>query len=182
MQKNLLRVFIIMGLIGGITMALAVVAGKYLRPMEGIIPVAESEVLPALTLKNMSDEDVELLKAHPGKTLLVNYWATWCPPCISEIPSLMRIKAERQSDTFDLVFISLDFPKDAKELKTLMGRSNLKGIDTLYMTDARQWSSLGGRGLPITVLVSPEGKIISRMVGAMDWSGPAGTDFLKNVP
>ena len=156
--------------------------GKKIHKIEGITPVAEDEMYPDLALKDMKGQNVDPLKDHPGRTLLVNFWATWCAPCISEIPSLVKIREERKSDSFDVVFISLDFPQDASSLKRLMARYNLGNIDTLYMTDAQQWPKLGGRGLPITLLVSPEGKVISRMVGALDWDSPAGADFLKNVP
>ena len=182
MQKNLLRVFIIIALVVGITLGLAVIVGKNVHKMEGVIPVAAGETYPNLALKNLSGQEIDLLKAYPGKTLLVNFWATWCPPCISEIPSLEKIRAGRGSATFDVVYISLDFPQDAAGLKTIMQRYGLGDLDTLYMSQVEDWSKLGGSGLPITLLVSPEGAVISRMVGAMDWGGPAGVDFLKNVP
>lgn len=186
MQKNLLRAFIIITLVVGASLLLGFAVNSLLHPAEtetagNDIPEG-GEAFPPLTLKNLNGQDVDLLKAHPGKTLLVNYWATWCPPCISELPSLMKLKARRQSENFDVVLISLDFPKDTETLKNLMKRFGLAEYDTLYMTDATQWSSLKGRGLPITVLVGPEGQIISRIVGAIDWEGPAGDDFLKNMP
>ncbi|HEY0901684.1 MAG TPA: TlpA disulfide reductase family protein [Micavibrio sp.] len=142
----------------------------------------EEELQPALALKDLDDQITDLAARHPGKTLLINYWATWCPPCITEIPSLLQVKTNRQSDQFDVVFINLDFPKDATALKALMKRIGFENLDTLYMYDARQWSELNGRGLPISVLVSPEGRILRRFVGGMDWTSEAGDDFLKGVP
>lgn len=184
MQKNLLRIFIIIAVIGAVTWFMAeTMVSEASRSGSSGFAVTEDldEQQPNLALKNLKGEDVSLLKAHPGKTLLVNYWATWCPPCITEIPSLLALKAKRQSETFDVVFISLDFPEKPDDLTKLMGRYKLSGLDTLYMTDAKQWSDLSGRGLPITVLVSPEGKIMSRMVGGIDWTGAMADDFLKNV-
>lgn len=183
MQKNLLRIFIIIGVISTFTwFAASTMMGHASRSGAQFSMIADlDEQQPVLSLKNLKGEDIDLLKAYPGKTLLVNYWATWCPPCITEIPSLQKLKAERQSATFDVVFISLDFPEKPEDLAKVMDRMALQDIDTLYMTDAKQWSALNGRGLPITVLVSPEGKIMSRMVGGIDWSGPMADDFLKKV-
>lgn len=175
MQKNLLRVFILIALVICPLGALTVQAAKDKS-------VTSAEKFPALKLKDLQGKDVDLFTRHSGKTLLVNYWATWCPPCLAEIPSLMALKAERQSNSFDVVLISLDFPKDHESLKKLMNRRHLEGIDTLYMSDMAQWGALGSKGLPITVLVSPDGVIMSRMAGGIDWMGPAGTDFLKKMP
>lgn len=181
-QKNLLLIFIIIAVIvGGAwflahSMIASASGGSGFAITEGL-----SEKQPVLTLKNMKGEDVDLLTAYPGKTLLVNYWATWCPPCITEIPSLKILQEKRRSETFDVVFISLDFPKSPEALAKQMERVGLGGLDTLYMTDARQWSSLAGRGLPITVLIDPEGNVMSRMVGGIEWTGPMADDFLKNV-
>lgn len=183
MQKNLLRAFIIFCLVIGATGLLVIAVGSHMQARQVMADSSiEPEPFPPLRLKNLQGEDVDLLRLYPGKTLLVNYWATWCPPCISEIPSLMALKKERQSADFDVVFISLDFPKDSKSLIQLMKRFHLEEIDTLYMADATQWSDLQGRGLPITVLVTPNGNIISRMVGAIDWSGEAGAHFLSKIP
>lgn len=180
MQKNLLRTFIIIAVVVGATIALAVIINA--RMVSAPVKAAEiNEVFPTLTVKDMKGKNVDILATHAGKTLLVNYWATWCPPCISEIPSLLKLKQEKQSATFDIVFVSLDFPKSPEDLKSQMARINLEKFDTLYMTDARQWSDLKGRGLPITVLVGPEGNIMSRFVGGMDWSGPEAADFLSPV-
>lgn len=193
MQKNLLRIFIIATVTIAATILLAFVATSMRAQMAGAdaaagqsaagtAAVAADETQPALALSNMNGEVVDLQRLQGGKTILINYWATWCPPCISEIPSLLQVKALRQSDHFDIVFISLDFPKDPAALKAQMKRIGLEDLDTLYMTDARQWSLLNGRGLPISVLVAPGGRIISRFVGGMDWMSEAGVNFLKDVP
>jgi len=183
MQKNLLRIFIIIAVIGAVTWFMAETMVSEASRSGGGLSVSTdlNEQQPDLALKNLKGEDVRLLKAHPGKTLLVNYWATWCPPCITEIPSLLALKAQRGSETFDVVFISLDFPENNEAMTKLLDRYKLSNLETLYMTDAKQWSDLSGRGLPITVLVNPEGQIMSRMVGGIDWSGPLADDFLKNV-
>ncbi len=191
MQKNLLRIFIISSVIVAATILLAFLVTTLRAQGEGdetrqsaagVTAVADDETQPTLALRNMKGEVVDLQQLQGDKTILINYWATWCPPCISEIPSLMQVKALRQSEHFDIVFISLDFPKDPEALKAQMKRIGLDHIDTLYMADAREWSLLNGRGLPISVLVAPGGKIISRFVGGMDWMSEAGVNFLKDVP
>ncbi len=191
MQKNLLRIFIFSAVIVAATMLLAFVItrgggpaaeGEIQPAAGGDTPVTAGETQPALALKNLQDEVVDLQALQGNKVLLVNYWATWCPPCITEIPSLLQVRDERRSDKFDVVFINLDFPKDLATLKTMMKRIGFENLDTLYMYDARQWSELNGRGLPISVLVAPDGRILKRFVGGLDWVSAAGDEFLKDVP
>lgn len=191
MQKNLRRIFIISTVIISVTILLAYLAtsmheaaggGEIRQSAAGITDVDADETQPTLALRNMKGEVVDLQQWQGNKTILINYWATWCPPCISEIPSLMQVKALHQSDVFDIILISLDFPKKPEDLRAQMERIGLGHVDTLYMSDARQWSLLNGRGLPISVLVAPDGKIISRFVGGMDWMSESGVSFLKDVP
>ncbi len=185
LQKNLIRFLFIAGIIVSLTWALANLvlsgSGAFSDPaFIGEKPKNDEErTFPALTLNDMQDQPADVISAHTGKYILVNYWASWCTPCIAEIPSLVALKKQYESDRFSVVLISLEFPKNAESLKALMDRTGIQTIDTLYATDARQWSSIGARGLPFTVLIDPEGQIISRITGGLDWMDQSALDFLK---
>lgn len=185
LQKNLIRFLFIAGIIVSLTWALAnlVLSGSGVFSDPAFIGEKpkndEERTFPVLTLNDMQDQPADVISAHTGKYILVNYWASWCTPCIAEIPSLVALKKQYESDRFSVVLISLDFPKNAESLRALMDRTGIQTIDTLYATDARQWSSIGARGLPFTVLIDPEGQIISRITGGLDWMDPSALDFLK---
>lgn len=170
-QKNLVRAFILLCCVGGLILLAVSFVDKNYKPVD--------EVFPSLRLSNLAGEDINLFERHKGKTLLVNYWATWCPPCLAEIPSLLALQAKKKSDEFDVVFISLDFPENMETFQKRLARYKLETLDTLYMSDSSQFPMIGGRGLPITVLVGPDQKIKARMEGAIEWDGPAGEDFLE---
>lgn len=185
LQKNLIRFLFIAGTIVSLTWALAnlVLSGSGALNDPAFIgekPKNDQErKFPALTLNDLQDQPADVMATHAGKYILVNYWATWCTPCIAEIPSLVALKQQYESDRFSVVLISLDFPKNAESLRALMDRSGIRPLDTLYATDARQWSSIGARGLPFTVLIDPEGQIVSRITGGLDWMDQSALDFLK---
>lgn len=172
LQKNHVRVFILLCCVMGVLLLGIGLVDKNFKPVD--------ESFPPLVLTNRAGEPVDLATVYQGKTLLVNYWATWCPPCLSEIPSLLALKAKKQGTDFDVVFISLDFPENPEAFDKRLERFKLADLDTLYMADSSQFPLIGGQGLPITVLVGPDMKIKARMAGAIEWNGPAGDEFLKS--
>lgn len=183
MQKNHVRILILLSCLLAVVWLGVAVARYYGAHIPSAVPALDiggpGSDFPALSLSNLEGVPVDLFNLYPGKTLLVNYWATWCPPCLVEIPSLLKLEEQYRAQNVKVVFISLDFPESHEKLKKMLLRYKLDHVDTLYLTDTGQWSLIGGQGLPITVLVSPEKKIISRITGAIDWAGAAGQDFIK---
>lgn len=184
MQKNHVRIFILLSC--GLAMVwLAASAARYFTAHVPTTVASMQDTggaggnFPLLALSNLGGQTVDIFSLYPGKFLLVNYWATWCPPCLAEIPSLLKLQETARAQNVEVVLISLDFPESPEKLKKLLARYKLDHVDTLYMVDTTQWPLIGGQGLPITVLVSPERKIISRMSGAIDWAGSDGQDFIR---
>ena len=97
-----------------------------------------------------------------GKYVLLDFWASWCPDCVKEMPELVELYAEYKDKNFEIVGYSLDKNKDAW----------IKGIETLGITwpqlsDCDYWNSQGAKlyavqFIPLTILISPEGNIIER--------------------
>lgn len=77
----------------------------------GGIAAAGERVIP-VNAEQLSAE----LAARQGRVVLVNFWATWCRPCLEEIPALMKLEAELSARGFDLVAVSLDYPGDSETL------------------------------------------------------------------
>ncbi len=108
------------------------------------------------------------LADYRGKYVLLNFWATWCPPCRAEMPSLDRLQAEMGGKTFAVVTVAT-------------GRNTLRGIETFFeeagvkhlpiLLDPSQElaRAFGVFGLPITVLIDPEGREIARLRGDAEW-------------
>jgi thiol-disulfide isomerase/thioredoxin len=137
---------------------------------------------PKFQMFNLQDkpETLPFGKGQPWR--LVNFWAAWCPPCLTELPSLQALEAkEKNNKHFQVLLVSADMPVGAAELIYLMKQRNLQNVDTHYLKDFDTWQSFGIDGLPTTMLVSPEGKIVYTIVGGADWDSPGAIAFFKTV-
>ncbi|XWN38670.1 MAG: TlpA disulfide reductase family protein [Balneola sp.] len=114
---------------------------------------------------------VEQIESFKGeKPVLVNYWATWCIPCIEEFPYIMRLK-QQYDDEFELIFVSGDFEEAKEEAKEFLKEQNVNfttyyktGKDNEFIqTVSDTWSG----ALPYTVIYSKDGNI------SAEWEGKA---------
>lgn len=115
----------------------------------------------------------ELLKDLP-KGALVNFWATWCPPCLEELPSLeyLNRQLKKHPNTFPpLITISVD--EKPEDVFTLFKSLDFKvSFTVLYDSEGKLAQSVGTTKFPETYWISPEGKILYKWVGPQDWLSP----------
>jgi thiol-disulfide isomerase/thioredoxin len=125
----------------------------------------ESAVASAFTLNDV-DGKQHNSNDWQGKTVVLNFWATWCPPCRREIPLLIAF-VEQQPD-FQVVGIAIDDPEAVKEFSDEIGINyiNLVGQADAIKVGMEHGNASGA--LPYTVVISPEGKIIHRVIGELD--------------
>lgn len=106
-----------------------------------------------------------------GRYVLLNVWATWCPPCVKELPSLDRLQAENGSSTFEVVALSID--RQGREvIEPFYTRTGIKHLAIYLDRNATSMSALRITGLPTTVLLDPAGREIARWAGAREWDHP----------
>ncbi len=119
-----------------------------------------------------SDGNRRGLDAFRGKTILVNYWATWCAPCEEEIPSLDALQAARGGATFEVVVLSVDATEDtdfARRRMSELGAGNLV-FRQAPIDDGDLIYGAGLRGFPTTILYGPDGREIARLSASADWT------------
>lgn len=123
--------------------------------------------LPDTLFKDATGKDVSLAQFR-GKPILINLWATWCAPCVAEMPQLDRIAGAYAKSSLQVIPIS----QDTMEAQKVADFFNAKGFKQLKLwldPDNAFGFGYGGGVLPLTVLYSSEGKEIARISGAPDW-------------
>ena len=117
------------------------------------------------------------LNMFKGAWLLVNFWATWCAPCVSELPSLYNLKQNKSSSKFKILLISIDRagPKIYNPFLKRLGLSNLNSASD---PKANLMRSLKISGVPTTLLIHPEGYIVGMYTGDAKWDSPSAEALL----
>ncbi len=120
------------------------------------------------------------LAAYHGKVVVLNFWATWCAPCVREMPSLDRLQAMLGGDDFEVIALS----EDRGGMPLVVRFYEKYGLENLarYLDpQGRVAAVLGVVGMPTTVVIDPEGREIGRMVGPAEWDSPAALALVRGV-
>lgn len=148
--------------------AVAGFAGYYFNRASLSSPAIEAaaQKLMLASLTDLSGK-LQALSQWQGKTLVVNYWATWCPPCREEIPALKRIHRKYASNGVEVVGIALDDVAKVREYAAEMSIDYsllIAGAETLTAS-----KELGNRAgvLPFTVILDRTGKVAYTHAGAL---------------
>jgi thiol-disulfide isomerase/thioredoxin len=170
----------ILGIMIGIALlALAGVGGYaywlHVRaPLNGSVAEFKLETptgpVPAGAFVDADGKPLDLTKFR-GKYTLVNFWATWCQPCVAEIPSLERLKRARDGDRFQVEAISED--RGGKiAIVDFFKRASVTTLPQYSDTETVYSRLLNFQSLPTTILLDPEGRELGRYdAGQVDWDG-----------
>jgi len=131
---------------------------------------------PTIDFKNGDAEDASLAELS-GKPVLVNLWATWCAPCIKELPTLDKLS--KQPGAPQVVALSQDMQPQSTVAAFLDERKI--GLEPFGDKEMAMSSELGVNILPTTVLYSSDGKEIWRYSGDLDWTGPQAAKLLSEA-
>lgn len=102
-----------------------------------------------------------------GKFVLLNFWATWCPPCVEELPSLNAL--HQRYDGKDLIVLGVSIDEDAQEYGQFLDRWDVR-FPTVRDPERRASTMYGTVKYPETYLIDREGTVIRKYVGPQDWS------------
>jgi peroxiredoxin len=111
-----------------------------------------------------------------GRLLVLNFWATWCPPCISEMPSLSRFQEQFASSGVVVLGISVD--RSERAYRRLLDKRKVAFL-TARDPEARVSASFGTYKYPETYLIDRNGKVVQKIIGAADWSDTAMVNQIK---
>jgi peroxiredoxin len=122
----------------------------------------EPKPVPNATFKNLNGDDI-ILSRFKGKILLINFWGTWCVPCLQEIPDLVELSHRFKSEGLEVVGIAIDSgrPEDIRKFMSEHGMDYLVLIGELGVVKSR----FHVIGFPTSLLIDRDGMIRKRYVG-----------------
>jgi thiol-disulfide isomerase/thioredoxin len=134
----------------------------------------EEQLFPEVTLFDKNDKQINLslyLKSENNKITILNFWATWCPPCIDELPSLNNLSKDLMADDIDVLAVSMDRGSSSKLIKFL----EKNGGENLVFFQDKNWSAgknIPIKGLPVTLIVKNKDNILKTIykhLGPLEW-------------
>lgn len=185
---------VVWGVVAGFAAAMVVIAGAgfLLMWLAGggggrggggpTAPDLEAPDLPAeavaeyqWVVKTLGGEDFSLEKAK-GQVMFLNFWATWCPPCVAEMPSIQRLYDEVKDTGIAFVCISQEEPSRVKKFV-----DHFEYTFPVYTLKGKVPSVYATRGIPATFIVGRDGKIALRHVGSAKWDDERCVAFIKEL-
>jgi peroxiredoxin len=152
------RIFVAAAVVGVIAL---VALGSLRSPGTGTVP---SFVFPDLAGKTVRIDDLR------GKVVVLNLWATWCPPCVEEMPSLEALA--RKMAGRDLVVLAVSQDELPDKVKPWIDERRFRSMTVLLDARGELGNALGVTGYPETFVVDRQGKIVLHHIGYRDWASP----------
>jgi thiol-disulfide isomerase/thioredoxin len=118
--------------------------------------------MPEISLRNAAGESVQLAD-YQGRPVVINLWATWCPPCRREMPVLQKAQAERD----DVVFLFANQAESPQTVATFLATQGLQLHNVLFDDGGRLAEQVGSRALPTTIFYQPDGRLLGSHLGEL---------------
>jgi thiol-disulfide isomerase/thioredoxin len=160
-------------LLGAAALALAApAAAQFTDPKltHSLTELKPPKPAPDFTLKDM-DGKPHSLKDYRGRVLLVNFWATWCPPCRREMPSMERLQQHFKGKSFSVLAINQQ--EDADRIFEFTGALRpAPSFPILLDGDTKVATAYGVKGLPVSFVLDGQGRITHRAIGGREFDHP----------
>ncbi len=173
--------FLFLGLVLAATPVTESVARWLLGPVQPIPAELRGEPFdqPAMdfALEDLSGRSVRLSDFR-GKTVFVNFWASWCPPCVEELPSILKLRQTLADQGFEVLAISED---DTMEDVRKFFAGNPPPFPVLMDEGQKVTRAWGTVKFPETYVVDTEGRIVAKFIGPRDWASPASVDYFRKL-
>jgi thiol-disulfide isomerase/thioredoxin len=132
---------------------------------------------PEIAFRSPEGKELSLADFR-GKVVVVNFWATWCAPCVEEMPALDRLHAALSPERIEVVAISVD-RGGARQVTPFFAAHGLRHLPVYLDPTGASMRAFAVRGLPTTVVVDADGHDRGRLEGAAAWDSPAAAALLR---
>lgn len=157
------------------------VSAQGAAPCRALAPEKREGPAPGFTVQDLAGNAVSL-SDFAGKFVIVNFWATWCEPCVREWPQLDRL-AERFAGRDDVVILAVSMDKSAADLPPFLGRMGLEATGVKVLWDPQQsvQKAFGTTQLPDTYFVGRDGQLLDAFINVRDWGRPAAYQCVESM-
>lgn len=142
-----------------------------------LAPESISGKAPAFSLPDLGGKRRGLKGLH-GKVVLLHFWATWCPPCLEELPSLFQLQRRLTDPDFELLTVSVD--DSAAVVKRFFSRNKLPQLPVLVDPSRATPKSYGTDKFPETYLIDRSGQLVYRFVNKRNWGSASALSCLQS--
>lgn len=152
------------------------------RPPKGTLILNEIEKtgVPDFILQDLNEKPVQL-SSFNDKLVIVNFWASWCEPCVKEFPSLMRL-LEVYPDDLVLLAVSADNTiEDLRGFTKAFGVERVRNWYTMWDKEQKVAAKYGTEVLPESYIVGKNLKLIRKVAGVEEWDSPMAIKFFKDI-
>lgn len=143
----------------------------------GIRPYTGTRLQIDFDLQNLDDQQ-RTLADYRGQIVFLNFWATWCPPCVEEMPSMQRLADEFEND--GLAMVAVNIQENPATVGQFMVEHQLS-FEVLLDRQGRAGQSYGVRGLPTTVILGRDGSVLGTKMGFALWDTDEMFDAFRTI-
>jgi peroxiredoxin len=133
---------------------------------------------PDFTYPDLSGNIVRL-SDHRGKVVLVNIWATWCPPCIEEVPSMKSLYQKLKGEKFEILAVSID--QQGKTAVSLFMKKHKLNFTALLDPQGTIAAPYKATGVPESFIVDKNGILVQKIIGPINWESPEVIGFIRDL-
>jgi len=119
------------------------------------------------------------LTDYKGNVVLLNIWATWCPPCVEEMPSMEKLHQELKDESFEILAVSIDV-SGAEAVIPFMKKHKL-GFSALTDTTGAIKNLYQTIGVPESFIIDKDGIIVEKVIGPRDWAASGAIRYFRNL-
>ncbi|MGL4474217.1 MAG: TlpA family protein disulfide reductase [Shewanella sp.] len=151
------------------------------KPMQmtGFTEMSWARGVPDIEMQTL-DGQVVKLSEYQGKLVLVNLWATWCPPCLKEIPSIVKLKQDNQ-DNSKIEIISLSIDEDTSLVPSFLAKHNFANFETLLDPSSQIENIMPANVVPATYMFDGAGNLVGFVRGFMHWDDKSVQPFVEQL-
>ncbi len=144
---------------------------------ENIKEISPGVPAPDFSLQNIEGESISL-SDYKGKVILLNFWASWCGPCIAEMPSIENLHKTVKDENIQVVTINLGESKDV--VSNFMSKNGYS-FNSLLDSDNSVAGIYGIRSIPTTYIINKEGNIVASKLGSHEWDSEGVISILREL-